>query len=144
MIPATPVAEAAGQAESMPVRFTNETGCDLEQRSSDSRESCNTARWSSSSSDDSTVPTDEMSGEYDVTETGLHALASCVALLAAAPNADKGQWLGALVRSSAPIAHPPPATAWLSRDCVVRLAAWLCFATPPRCPYESRVPLSAG
>eukprot|EP00892_Ulva_mutabilis_P009323 jgi/Ulvmu1/6763/UM030_0099.1 len=55
--------------------------------------------WTSDDSDGSEAAADDMEdGEYDVTETGLHALASCMALLVAAPNADKGRWLAKLVQ----------------------------------------------
>lgn len=63
--------------------------------------------WLSSSSDSGDTRMHEAGqaavledGEYDVTETGLHAIASCIALLVAAPNGDKGGWLGQLVCSA--------------------------------------------
>jgi hypothetical protein len=47
--------------------------------------------------------TSSSSNEDDMTGAGLHAVVTCLSLLAAAPNSDKGQWLRGLVRHCHPL-----------------------------------------
>lgn len=136
------LAEPVAEGISRPVTFVGDRGGD---RASDSpcsdaaaaagssgprahgrTKSSTAVCWMSSSSDSEEVDPRRhnaamQDGEYDVTETGLHAIASCIALLVAAPNAEKGRWLGELVRSVA-------ATATRHVAAVVRLVCCkLCY-----------------
>lgn len=123
-----PVAVAVAEGRARPVTF--EDDCASDSPSDDAADGCSgggprrpgrtrssaAVSWLSSSSDSGDTRMHEAGqaavledGEYDVTETGLHAIASCIALLVAAPNGDKGGWLGQLVCSAGTAARSIPA-----------------------------------
>lgn len=114
-----PAAEAVAEGVLRPVTFLGDQGGDStsdgpsnnaaeaawnsSSRAHGCTKSSTTVCWMASSSDGEEEDPPQQAGalqdgECDATETGLHAIASCIALLVAAPNAEKGRWLGEMVR----------------------------------------------